>query len=113
MPSVPTHVNVLAGATEAVALLNGDPDRQAAPQPLMGLGLLFYSYPSLSVRPLLVLITHTFFVSAGFIWPPSLQELYSCRVLFASRDENVVIDLLRSAGYSCEHASRGSSRNRC
>ena len=30
MPSVPTLVNVLAGVTEAVALLNGDPDRQAA-----------------------------------------------------------------------------------
>ena len=30
MPSVPTLVNVLAGVTEAVALLNGDPDRQTA-----------------------------------------------------------------------------------
>ena len=30
MPSVPTLVNVLAGDTEAVALLNGDPDSQAA-----------------------------------------------------------------------------------
>ena len=30
MPPVPTLVNVLAGVTEAVALLHGDPDRQAA-----------------------------------------------------------------------------------
>ena len=30
MPSVPTLVNLLAGITKAVALLNGDPDSQAA-----------------------------------------------------------------------------------